>query len=77
MSKMLWMLIAGGALISAAMAVGTAAAADTQQTNSLVAEPYAGSAPAANRRRRADRDARECLRFNTNTEIARCAEKYR
>ena len=77
MSKVLLKLVAAGALISASMGVGIAAGADTERVNVLVAEPKADAAQGARRRARVDRDARECLRFTTNMEIARCAEKYR
>jgi hypothetical protein len=39
--------------------------------------PAAKAAPAPRRAARDDRDARECLAWVTNTEIARCAEKFR
>lgn len=41
------------------------------------AQPAAKPATDGPRRSRANEDARSCLELSTNTEIARCAEKYR
>lgn len=77
MSKILMKAIAGGALVWVSIGFCAGAQVDTEKSAPLVREPGSEPFSGAKRRSRVDADARECLRFLTNREVARCAEKYR
>ncbi len=54
-----------------------AAAAKTKPAGKAAATPAAKAAARKGGRSRDTRDARGCLKLATNTEIIKCAEKYR